>query len=184
MRSSLISPGTSTGRICDGYPFANGTATLVVNLVQATKWRHLVCRPSSGLGWMSSEEHRSFEYYQLKTLPQFSTIFEDSFWSQTIPQMAHSEASIQHALAALSSFHETSFAGVLRSLPDDCTRRNALKQYNQAIRELSGKSANTVPIEIQLTSCLIFVNIEVGFPNQCINWVWKTNAKSRLFVDT
>jgi len=110
---------------------------------------------------MSSEEHRCFEYYQLKALPQFSTIFEDSFWSQTIPQMAHSESSIQHALAALSSFHETSFAGVLRSQPDEGMQRNALKQYNQAIRELSGKTSSTVPIEIQLTSCLIFVNIEV-----------------------
>ena len=76
--------------------------------------------------------------------------------------MAHSESSIQHALAALSSFHETSFAGVLRSQPDEAMQRDALKQYNQAIRELSGKDSSTVPIEIQLTSCLIFVNIEVS----------------------
>jgi len=153
--------GTSTGRICGGYPPIEVHGTLVVKPIQATSWKHLVCRPSSGLGWITSEDYRSFEYYQLNALPQFSTIFEDSFWSQTIPQMAHSESSIQHALAALSSFHETSFAGVLRSLPDEVMQRNALKQYNHAIRELSGKSSSTVPIEIQLTSCLIFVNIEV-----------------------
>lgn len=135
----------------------------MVNPIQATSWKHLVCRPSGGLGWMSSDEHRSFGYYQLKALPQFSTIFEDSFWSQTIPQMAHSESSIQHGLAALSSFHETSFAGVTRDQSDEGMQRNALKQYNHAIRELSGKSSSTVPIEIQLTTCLIFVNIEVRF---------------------
>ena len=153
--------GTSTGRICDGYTPPKDYGTPVVKLIQATSWKHLVCRPSSGLGWISSEDHRSFEYYQLRALPQFNTIFEDSFWSQTVPQMAHSEPSIQHALAALSSFHETSFAGVSRSVPDDSMQRNALKQYNHAIRELSGKSSKTVPIETQLTSCLIFVNIEV-----------------------
>ena len=160
-RPFLRHSGTSTGRTCDGYSPPKDFGTLTAKPIQATSWKHLVCRPSSGLGWVSSEEHRSFEYYQLKALPQFSTIFEDSFWSQTIPQMAHSESSIQHALAALSSFHETSFAGVSRDSPDESIQRHALKQYNQAIRELSGKSSSTVPIEIQLTSCLIFVNIEV-----------------------
>jgi hypothetical protein len=131
---------------------------------------------------MSYEDHRSFEYYQLKALPQFSTIFEDAFWSQTVPQMAHSESSIQHAVAALSSFHETSFAGVLRTVPDEGLQRNALKQYNHAIRELSGKCSSAVPIEIQLTSCLIFVNIEVRL-SICTVLFIISDLNTRHFVD-
>ena len=77
-----------------------------------------------------------------------------------VPQIAHMEPSVRHALVALSDFHEQ-FA--LERGPKPEEPRFGLEQYNLAIRELLDSRARQASPLISLLCCLLFISIEVGF---------------------
>lgn len=107
----------------------------------------------------SPHELRSLQFFMEKTIPQFTSFFPDTLWNNLILRLAHSETSIQHALLALSSFHER----FLRPKPGEVDSSFALSQYNKAIKGLISTSQSPSAVVINLASCLIFFCIEVFF---------------------
>jgi hypothetical protein len=149
----MIQPGTSTGRICEGYPMtATATKTLSSLEWQITTYASPLSIPVSTVALIDQTEARSLEFFHLNSLTEFSSVFKDEFWTEIVPQMANSEPAIRHGIAALSSYHE----GAHETF--------ALKRYNLAIRELTQPQPgiSSVPLEVQMISCIIFFNIEVG----------------------
>lgn len=146
--------GTSSNRICQGYqdtctPGIDRTTAAPVLMRQGS-----VFSPSFALSTSlprCESETRSLEFFQLKSLASFNSIFQDDFWSILVLQLAQSEPSIHYALSALSSFHE----GHRETF--------ALRQCNMAIRALTRPQHGSlaVSLEVQAISCLIFFNIEV-----------------------
>ena len=88
-----------------------------------------------------------------------NTFFSSCFWSEIIPQIAHTEPSIHHALVTLSVFHEQF---ILQDCPNNNEQsRFGLQQYNLAIRALlDSKTFQSSPI-VGLLCCLLFISIEL-----------------------
>ena len=115
---------------------------------------------------MSLEESRSFEYFQIRTIPQLSGYFKSPFWSRYVLRTAIEEPSIRHAVIALGSLHERFEAGdpsVLKSNLDRLEGGFALQQYIKAIGKLIGPLSheNHQSLDIALTACVLFICFEV-----------------------
>ena len=107
----------------------------------------------------SSAELRSLAFFRERTALQIDSFFPSAFWGVLVPQIAHREPSIRHALIALSDFHEQFM------LPSGSNGERpyfGLRQYNLAIRELLDPCATQRTPLIYLLCCLLFVAIEVG----------------------
>lgn len=143
--------GTSTGRVCDGYDPA------LLNIARSGS-SSLTSSPSIPV-YSSPEAARSLEFFKLKSLEQFTSIFNDTFWTETVLQLVHAEPAIEYAISTLSLVHENRLkVSVGETFDPGC----ALKYYNRAIKELTRAAVDTsaMSIEIQIVSCLIFYNIE------------------------
>ena len=107
----------------------------------------------------SAKELRSLLYFRERTASQIDSFFPSAFWGVLVPQIAHREPSIRHALVALSDFHEQFM------LPSGSNGERpyfGLRQYNLAIRELLDPRAPPKTPLVSLLCCLLFITIEVG----------------------
>lgn len=143
---------TSTGRKCDGYELA------------VAPWRpppgsvwHVITGPSPNQ-CLTPKQQRSLQFFREQTVPQMNAFFSDVLWSDLIPQLAHQEPSVGHALSALSWFQEQLLLdGAIKSRQFSF----GLQEYNMAIRKLlDTKKKQTSPL-IGLLCCLLFVATEV-----------------------
>ncbi|KAF4996446.1 hypothetical protein FGRMN_4503 [Fusarium graminum] len=138
-----------TGRTCDGYP------SLPTPLSSSPP---LTSSPASTISANTSPEARSLQFFVEKTLTNFQTFFPDGLWSARVLQIAQTEQCIQDAVLALSKYHELY---VSHQQWRQLDQREALKQYNLAIRHVLAAPPNNSSQELPILSCLIFISIEL-----------------------
>ena len=103
------------------------------------------------------KELRSLRFFEERTASQMNGFFPCDFWNELVPQIAHAEPSIRHALVALSGFHEQF---MLQDSADESYANFGLQQYNLAIKELLNSWTRGNPL-VALLCCVLFVAIEV-----------------------
>lgn len=185
------------GRQCDGYPppkrFGDGTVTAIApkpGTVLAPKENGvlIIARPrlapvrvseSTALsptlhvpgGYSFDEkEGQYFQVFRTRTASELSGFFDSDFWTRSVLQESHWEASIRHAVVALGALYKTLEAasesppGSPQSHYDAETAPDhycfALVQYGKAIKRLreslekrESRSKRTVLISIVLFTC-------------------------------
>ncbi|MCJ1325414.1 hypothetical protein MMC10_002077 [Thelotrema lepadinum] len=142
----------STGRTCDGYQYELARTAGVATIGQI--------KPQSPPSTTMNEwELRSLQFFQERTASQMSGFFSRSFWSELVPQIAHAEPSILHALVALSNFHEQFM--LLDKSDHDARSRSGLHHYNLAIRTLLAPQARSESLLMGLLCCVLFISTEL-----------------------
>ena len=167
--SLLTYQGTSTGRKCDGYLYEpSPVCRKPANHVQI--FPSLTTSPCHDYN-----ECRFLQHFQERTAIELAGPFRDELWLKFVLQVAHQEPSIQHAVFALSGYHEN-FCNPRRN--ESVEPASALRQYNLAIKSLvkpgTGPSSNFV----QLLSCLIFFCIEVRLLSCALCWIYRNLGRS------
>jgi len=108
------------------------------------------------------EENRSFEYFQLHTLPMWTEFFPSELWSRTILQLSHAEPAIRHGILALSTMHARYESITPLSTPNAVDA--AFLQYTQAVNHsnalLRAHQAGKVSLDMVLIACIIFTSYE------------------------
>lgn len=135
--------GTSTGRICDGFEATASQTVQTPPVAQPLKTQ------------ANSLEIRSIEFFVEKSRTQFAALFQDEWWNTQILQLAYAEASIRHALVALSMHHEKFI-----SKQAEVELQFATRQQNLAIRELLLPNQQSLT-HLHPMTCFIFICIEV-----------------------
>jgi hypothetical protein len=119
-------------------------------------------------------ENRSFQYFQMHTLPSWTEFFESELWSRKIMQLSHIEPAIKHGLLALSTMHERydTAAPAFQCSSNDF----AFNQYMQAVKHsnnlLQAHEHGKVDLEKILVACIIFTcyeNLAGNFQAACMH---------------
>ncbi|KAL7894166.1 hypothetical protein HDV63DRAFT_389992 [Trichoderma sp. SZMC 28014] len=134
---------TSTGRICDGFEATAGQTVQTPPVAQPLRSQ------------ANSLEIRSIEFFVEKSRTQFAALFQDEWWNTQILQLAYAEASIRHALVALSMHHEKFI-----SKQAEVELHFATRQQNLAIRELLQSKQQSLT-HLHPMTCFIFICIEI-----------------------
>jgi hypothetical protein len=103
------------------------------------------------------------EFYHHCAGPTLASNFDHEFWSRTVLQMAHQEASVRHAVIALGYLVKTEPGDLkhARSVSTTDNRKTLLIHYNKAVRGLVDRMAQcTYSPEVALVTCLLFICIE------------------------
>lgn len=121
-------------------------------------------------------EARAFDFFRTKVAGNLSGVFDPSFWTVDILQVAQQEEPIRHAVVALASLSEHLLddpKNGLETLP-----RLALYQHTEAISKLKQKmhAENDASIQIVLMTCAIFVCFEMFQSNFEAALVHMTNG--------
>ncbi|KAI0129104.1 hypothetical protein BJ170DRAFT_624008 [Xylariales sp. AK1849] len=164
---------TSTGRKCDGY--ANPVPPALAKKDDVRDWsssRALSIQSSLRVAKQLSPdiqgtetERRYFHRFRVEALKGLTLhAAGDAFWERLVPQVAHHDEAVKHALVALGSAYQ------LRVQRDSSVATNetpgleifTLQQYNKAIQSLSQQMASSSRkrIEMTLLCCLVFVCLE------------------------
>ncbi len=156
---------TKTGRRCDGYLDARTMALRRRRGGHAPALGGPQAPPSGFYEWASSDEKRSFHFFQHITAPCLSGDLDGAFWRVLVLQICQSEPAVRHAVLAVSSLHEGMVqAAALTPYANTSEDRNAfaLYQYNRAIACLLDqmRTANARPL-VPLLTCVLFVCIEL-----------------------
>jgi hypothetical protein len=117
----------------------------------------------------NAQEGQYFQVFQKRTASELSGFFDSEFWTRSVLQESHSEASIRHAVVALGALYKTleKVSESPPSSPDNnsfdtaATHYNfALHQYGKALARLreglenqETRSQRTVLISIVLFTC-------------------------------
>lgn len=155
---------TKTGRRCDGYLDAKSMAqrrrrsgVVHNNTISETQTPVTLFYE-----WASSDEKRSFHFFQHVTAPCLSADFDGAFWRVLVLQICQTEPAVKHAVLAVSSLHESMVRGTFAPYVDTGDRQSfALWQYNKAITCLLDqmREADAKPL-VPLLTCVLFVCIE------------------------
>ncbi|KAK3905595.1 hypothetical protein C8A05DRAFT_12607 [Staphylotrichum tortipilum] len=158
---------TKTGRRCDGYLDARTMALRRRRAGPATSAAvgGPQAPPSLFYECASSDEKRSFHFFQHITAPCLSGDLDGAFWRVLVLQICQSEPAVRHAVLAVSSLHEGMVqAAAVTPYVNSSEDRNAfaLYQYNRAIACLLDqmRTANARPL-VPLLTCVLFVCIEL-----------------------
>lgn len=130
----------STGRTCDGYPTIRSLPLSILN---------------------SQRELHSYHYFWNKVLPILPGHYDHPFWGIWVRRASFGELAIQHAMVAVGALHESiaaSFAGSTTTFTH--LTPLSIQQYNKAIRNLTVDAAYRPPVEIVLTTCILFIMFE------------------------
>ncbi|KAL9111253.1 MAG: hypothetical protein Q9227_004331 [Pyrenula ochraceoflavens] len=109
-------------------------------------------------------ERHSFYYFRTRVSDHVAGYFDRDFWDHLVLRTSHSDATIRHAVLALSAIYESLEA--CRVQPASIDRANFLKrfalhQYNRATTSLSARLAvSAASVQVVLTSCLLFIWLE------------------------
>jgi hypothetical protein len=106
-------------------------------------------------------EARAFDFFRTKVAGYLSGVFDPSFWTIDILQVAQQEEPVRHAVVAVASLSEH-----LLNIPKnglETIPRLALCQHTKAVRRLSQKmhAENDASLQIVLMTCAIFVCFEM-----------------------
>lgn len=107
-------------------------------------------------------EARSFQYFQLRTLPSWTEFFKSDLWSQKVLQLSHSEPAIKHGVLALSTMHER-YENTTPIFSTDI-KDSAFVQYMLAVKHsnalLKARQEGKASLEVVLIACIIFTCYE------------------------
>ncbi|CCC05893.1 unnamed protein product [Sordaria macrospora k-hell] len=112
--------------------------------------------------WASSDEKRSFHFFQDVTAPCLSGDFDGAFWRVLVLQICESEPAVKHAVLAVSSLHEVMVRSAVAPYVDITGKQSfALFQYNKAISCLLDRmpDVDSRPL-VPLLTCILFVFLE------------------------
>ncbi|RYP44715.1 hypothetical protein DL768_008846 [Monosporascus sp. mg162] len=156
---------TSTGRKCDGYggPVVHPNTVRRAKTVDALGLTVRILRSITADILGTHAERWYFRRFRSAAARGFvlHTTNLGSFWSVLVPQLAHNDEAVKHAVVALgSAFHMHG-----RRLEEGDAQRLevfVVTQYNKAIRSLQQHVASASPegTEITLVCCLMFTFLE------------------------
>lgn len=153
----------STQRVCDGYlpldPHVGSGAhpgASSIGIPTSTS-AAITAGPSIDIHHACETSRRSFSFFIRRTSSQLAGFFGSEFWERLVPQAAHHESAIRHAVVAIGSLHEQKTVG------RDSGVRFALEQYNLAIRALLAPLSQNKEqgVDICLMTCILFACFEV-----------------------
>ncbi|RYP05301.1 hypothetical protein DL764_003899 [Monosporascus ibericus] len=157
---------TSTGRRCDGYggPVVHPNPSPWAKAVDALGPTVRILRSVTADVVGTHAERWYFHRFCSAAARGFAlhTTNLGSFWSVLVPQVAHHDVAVKHAVVALgSAFHMHD----RRLEKGDAQRLEVfvVTQYNEAIRSLRRHmaSASSEDMEITLVCCLMFAFLEI-----------------------
>ncbi|KIM98245.1 hypothetical protein OIDMADRAFT_128522, partial [Oidiodendron maius Zn] len=85
---------SNTGRKCDGYNYPS-TTDPQKPFLQSLSLHSSLTQP----------ERRFLNFFYHHTAPILSGCFDSEFWVKLLPQVGHSEPTIQHAMIAVAAGH-------------------------------------------------------------------------------
>jgi Fungal specific transcription factor domain len=160
----------STGRKCEGYdhnrlPLSHKKNRGVDSLLNGF-W------VASILPGRTTDERRSFSYFQSRTAPMMNSWFVHDLWDHIFLRLSTAEPSVCHAVIAVGALHEETqdSCDEIPSQNDNLSihRRFALEQYGRAIAALNSRIGSNDP-ELKNTAllcCFLFIVIEL-FLGRC-----------------
>jgi hypothetical protein len=183
-----------SGRQCDGYPAYKRTVEVAIPLAPRLGTKTIVgrkaeravpkSRPSVSTATVEfisptiykpggfafgAQEGQYFQVFQKHTASELSGFFDSEFWTRSVLQESHSEASIQHLVVALGALYKT-LEKASESPPGSPDNHSfdtatdhynfALQQYGKALTRLreslenqETQSQRTILISIVLFTC-------------------------------
>ncbi|OAA65326.1 Zn(2)-C6 fungal-type DNA-binding domain protein [Niveomyces insectorum RCEF 264] len=98
---------TSTGRTCDGYAPAIVVLEQHHSTAQPRQDALLCVRPQrlmgDGLAVGSQHEHRALQFFTRTGASSLAGYIDVDFWTRLVPQCAHAEAAVYHAVVAVGA---------------------------------------------------------------------------------
>ncbi|KAF2669407.1 hypothetical protein BT63DRAFT_479256 [Microthyrium microscopicum] len=151
----------STGRKCEGYlNNERSSASPDGSTTQSSPISPGPVQAMSLFTNQSPKELRSIELFFLKAAPQLSGYFQEPFWNFVL-QVSFDEASIRHALVAISAVYEDdTMVGESPGSGTVALKKLSLYYYNRAIRSMVKKMQEKDSIIIPVIGCLLFVCLE------------------------
>jgi len=117
----------------------------------------------------NAQEGQYFQVFQKRTASELSGFFDSEFWTRSVLQESHSEASIRHAVVALGALYKTleKASESPPGSPDTNSSNSATSHYNFALQQygkaltrlreslenLETRSQRTILISIVLFTC-------------------------------
>ncbi|KAL2065950.1 hypothetical protein VTL71DRAFT_3620 [Oculimacula yallundae] len=188
---------TSTGRTCDGYQSqkppkptqsalvriapASSTATAIPFHKGYMRQHSTLSLPPSSNPGIPSSDLRALNFYHCRTSTIMGGWHLAPFWTYQLPQIAHSQLSIRHAMIAMSSIHENLEQArdggcndpVLDHSRASCRINFAETHYLSAVSTLAKDLANgEASEEVALSSCAMFVVYNVIAGGNFIGGMW------------
>ncbi|KAN0098227.1 hypothetical protein V8E51_013890 [Hyaloscypha variabilis] len=144
-------PGTSTASIISTSSSSSSSPPKSTELVTRRPPRSVPAKPRtstvkflsqtttykpSGLAF-NAQEGQYFQVFQKHTASELSGFFDSEFWTRSVLQESHSEASIRHAVVALGALYKTleKASESPPSSPDNNTFDSATNHYNFALQQ-------------------------------------------------
>lgn len=102
-----------------------------------------------------------FAYFQLHTVDYLAGLLDRGLSPFILRAVEQNEA-LYHAALAMGSMHKTIMSGQKLQIQLD-DNQYAIQQYTKALRKLvpGQDHGTTVPVEVILTACLLFIGFEV-----------------------
>ncbi|KAK3699768.1 hypothetical protein LTR37_016277 [Vermiconidia calcicola] len=95
---------------------------------------------------------RGLEFFHRKVASSLSAYFDEEFWTRIVAQMSYSEPAIRHAMAAIGTHQSGNLVAQ--------SSKQALLQYNKAIKVVSERTSSANSTDMTLVVCLLFVCLE------------------------
>jgi len=145
----------STGRTCEGYENSKGKLSPSTQKNTPPSLESFPLVKTSG----TLEERRAFHFFLSEAVPNIAGVFEPTFWTHGVIQLAQTEPAIRYAVQALSAIYAQGTERAINQVPG--MNDFALTSYNKAIRALliRDSSANERKL-ITLVTCVLFVCFE------------------------
>ncbi|KAF7949632.1 uncharacterized protein EAE97_003141 [Botrytis byssoidea] len=159
----------STGRKCDGYAeeSSDSPASSNSDYNDYETSTALIQSPSSSVILTSDREREAFHFFVNMTAPMMGGFGKESCWSEMIPQAAHHEPSIRHAVIALGALHHSkersSRSTSSNKLFSSAEEQFPLLEYNRAIKCLVEPFAKKErqAMGVSLINCVLFSAFEM-----------------------
>lgn len=157
-----------TGRICDG-PSPGG---IIIRLYQNQQRTLPELRVAPALplseAFLDSTEARAFDFYLQCAAPALGGVLDREFWQVLLPRLCHQDATIKHAVLAISTLYENPLFDAYHPPPVGIVytgeQRRALRWYARSVSGvITGSQADDElrQIETALLTCLLFTSVEV-----------------------
>src|SRR5579871_3369596 len=120
----------STGRTCEGYENSKGKLSPSTQKNTPPSLESFPLVKTSG----TLEERRAFHFFLSEAVPNIAGVFEPTFWTHGVIQLAQTEPAIRYAVQALSAIYAQGTERAINQVPG--MNDFALTSYNKAIRAL------------------------------------------------
>ncbi|KAB8301097.1 hypothetical protein EYC80_003008 [Monilinia laxa] len=112
---------------------------------------------------------------------QLAGFFGSNFWERIVPQSAHYQSAIRHAVIALDSIHELSER---KTTILDVDKAFALEQYNFVIRDLLVPLSRNEKrdVDVCLIACILIASFEVLGSKNPINSYASPEVLARIYA--